>query len=291
MCIVEEDILKLYNRCFPYSLRTRAVCGELACREVVRSIRDAKSIGCLSYNESLRDDSMLSYAKVLLDDRGVEFTKENIEGIVSKLNCFPKNFKPSLAKSIYSHFCKDGYVCLDYSAGFGGRLLGCLCSGKSLQYIGFEPNTKTYEELKELGAVAKKVVRDSSSFRVINDISENICNYLDSDSVDFAFSCPPYYKYEEYCSESTQSTVKYPRYEDWLSGYVTETIRSIRSVLKKGGLFLVYIMNVTIDGVCYPLVDDWIRIAEESGFTLEDCSMVNKNFSIAGRSCLISFRK
>lgn len=291
MLSIEEDILMLLNKDIPYSLRVNTPYGVLTCREIVKSINDASMLGNKSFNDVLKDEKNISFAKKLLNMDNKEVSIENIKSILRKGGGFPTNFKPSLAKSIYSRFCKEGDTCLDYSAGFGGRLLGCLCSGKNLRYIGFEPNTKTSLELNELGSKVKEVVRDNSSFRIINDISENICNHIDCNSIDMAFSCPPYYKYEEYCLEETQSIVKYPVYDDWLNGYVLETIIGIHKVLKTGGFFLVYLMNVKIGGVHYNLIDDWVHIAEKVGFSTVGCDVANKDFSIAGKSCLVILRK
>lgn len=291
MLNIEEDILMLLNKDIPYSLKVNIPYGEYTCKEIVKSIDDASMLGNKSFNGVLKDEKSLSFAKKILQLDKKEVSRENIESVLRKGGGFPTNFKPSLAKSIYSRFCKDGDICLDYSAGFGGRLLGCLCSGKNLRYVGFEPNTKTSIELNELGSKVKEVVKDNSSFRIIKDISENISNYIGYSSVDMAFSCPPYYKYEEYCLEETQSIVKYPLYNDWLNGYATETIKGIYRALKVGGFFLTYLMNVKIDGVSYNLVDDWIDIAKRVGFSIVGYDVANKGFSIAGRSCLIILRK
>lgn len=291
MLNIEKDILMLLNKNIPYSLRVNMPYGEYTCKEIVKSINDANVRGNKSFNNILKDEENLSYAKTILRMEERDVSLENIKSVLRKGGGFPTNFKPSLAKAIYSRFCKVGDTCLDYSAGFGGRLMGCLCTGKNLNYIGFEPNTNTSLELVKLGSTIKKFIKDDSSFKIINDVSENIEKYLDCGSIDIAFSCPPYYKYEEYCSEDTQSIVKYPIYQDWLDGYVTETISSIYKVLKSDGLFLIYIMNVTIENVRYNLIEDWIGIARNVGFSLVECNESNKNFSIAGRSCLIVLKK
>lgn len=291
MLNIEEDILMLLDKDIPYSLRVNIPYGEYTCRSIVKSINDANMLGSKSFNSVLKDEENLSFAKKILYMDKKEVSMDNIKSILRKGGGFPTNFKPSLAKSIYSRFCKEGDTCLDYSAGFGGRLLGCLCTGKNLRYIGFEPNTKTSKELNELGSKVSKVIKDSSSFRIIKDVSENICHYIDCDSIDIAFSCPPYYKYEEYCLEETQSIVKYPIYNDWLNGYVLETIKGIYKALKTNGFFLVYLMNVKIEGVYYNLIDDWVHIAEKVGFSIIGYDVVNKDFSIAGKSCLVILRK
>jgi len=287
---INEDISRLLNTDIPYSLRVNIPYGEYACSEIVKSINDANTWGSKSFSNILKDEKNTYYAEKILQMSGKKISEESVASILKKGGGFPKNFKPSLAKSIYSEFCNVGDTCLDYSAGFGGRLVGCLCTGKNLRYIGFEPNTRTSLELNELGSKVKEVVKEGS-FQIINDISENICHYIEEESVDIAFSCPPYYKYEEYCSEETQSIIKYPEYKDWLNGYVLGTMSSIHKVLKPNGLFLAYLMNVTIDNIYYPIIEDWVRISEELGYKVEGYDMVNKDFSIAGRSCLIKLKK
>ena len=55
-------------------------------------------------------------------------------------------FRPHLAKTIVSNF--SGETVFDPCCGWGGRMLGTLAAGK--KYIGFEPNTETYNNLLKL---------------------------------------------------------------------------------------------------------------------------------------------
>lgn len=289
---VREDILKLNNTDISYSLRVKRTLGEYACYSIVKSINDAKSYNGESINDSLKDLGYVDIIKGLVRERGLEVNNYNIIRCLRSFSNYPRNFKPCLAKSIYSHFCNEGDTCLDYSAGFGGRLMGCLCAGKRLKYIGFEPNTNTSKELVNLGNKIKTYIGKENDFSIITDISENIDKYLECESIDFAFSCPPYFKYEEYCNESTQSIVKYPEYNEWLKGYVSKTVKNIYKVLKKGKYFSIYLLDISIEGVKYPLVRDWIEIAENEGFYLDSCTKVNPNYSKGGgNSCFIVLRK
>ena len=56
------------------------------------------------------------------------------------------NFRPTIAKYIYDNYSGGGRV-LDFSSGFGGRLLGAFVSQKVKTYVGTDPSTKTYEGL------------------------------------------------------------------------------------------------------------------------------------------------
>ena len=53
----------------------------------------------------------------------------------------PTNYPPMRAKAIYERFCPKGGTIYDYSAGFGGRMLGALSSKYNFTYVGTDPNT------------------------------------------------------------------------------------------------------------------------------------------------------
>jgi hypothetical protein len=63
----------------------------------------------------------------------------------------PINFSPMRAKIIFEHYCPKNGVIYDYSAGYGGRMMGALCSEQDFTYIAVEPNSNTYHNLKRLG--------------------------------------------------------------------------------------------------------------------------------------------
>ena len=58
------------------------------------------------------------------------------------------NFKAQNSKAIVEHLCPVlwGNV-YDYSAGYGGRLLGISCSNMNYNYTGIDPNTETVKYL------------------------------------------------------------------------------------------------------------------------------------------------
>lgn len=178
------------------------------------------------------------------------------------------NYSPMRAKAIYEKFCPSGGVIYDYSAGFGGRMLGALSSKNNYTYIGIDPNTETYENLLQLGEYIEKVTGREGTYDIYNACSEDVI--LEPESIDFAFSCPPYFTLEQYCDEETQSINKFPKYEDWLEYYVRPTIKSIYQGLKPDGIFGVNIVNFWIGAKKYMVTEDWIKIAQEEGFVLQN---------------------
>lgn len=180
----------------------------------------------------------------------------------------PTNFSPMRARSIYEKFCKTGSVIYDFSSGYGGRMLGALSNlNSNYKYIGCEPNIDTYHNLGRLGQYIEKESKRTGSYELYNACSEDL--RLPTESVDFAFSCPPYFGIEKYSDEDSQSINKYPTYETWLVGYVKRTLLNIKEALKPNGLLSYMIAgNVWYRNKQYPLAADWQQIAEGCGFIL-----------------------
>lgn len=177
------------------------------------------------------------------------------------------NYSPMRAKAIYERFCPKNGIIYDYSAGFGGRMLGALSSSYNFTYIGTDPNTETYECLQTLGKYIESVSKRSNSYQLFNKCSEDL--HLEDESVDFIFSCPPFFTLEKYTEENTQSIKKYPKYDDWLENYVRPTIKNCKSALKPNGLYGVNIVNFWLGGKKYLIAEDWLRIAQEEGLVLQ----------------------
>ena len=177
------------------------------------------------------------------------------------------NYSPMRAKAIYERFCPKDGVIYDYSAGFGGRMLGALSSSYNFKYIATEPNTETYHNLLKLGKYIEQETKRADSYKVYNDCSEDL--KLEPEFADFIFSCPPYFNLEKYSDEETQSMNKFPNYEEWLEGYVRPTIKNSFYMLKKEGLYGVNIVNFWNKAKKYYLTNDWLKIAEEEGFYLK----------------------
>ena len=123
--------------------------------------------------------------------------------------------------------------------------------------------------LHELGDYIEMVTGREDSYELHCCGSEDFRG--PAESVDFAFSSPPYFDLEVYSDEETQCFNKFPELEDWLEGYVRATIKNIHHMLKRGAVYAVNIADFTVGGskeVAY--VDEWIRISTEEGMPLYD---------------------
>lgn len=164
---------------------------------------------------------------------------------------------------------RKGVIFVTGNCGFGGRLLGCLSSKNNYKYVGTDPNTETMYNLHRLGEYIEMVTGREDSYELHCCGSEDFKG--PANSVDFAFSSPPYFDLEVYSDEPTQCFNKFPVLEDWLEGYVRGTIKNIYHMLKPGCCYAVNIADFKVRGgqeVAY--VDEWIRISTEEGMPLYD---------------------
>ena len=173
-----------------------------------------------------------------------------------------QNFKPQNARALAEHLCPVlwGNV-YDYSAGYGGRLLGISCSNMSYNYIGIDPNTETIKYLNYFNEILDEAVGFKG--KIIQNVSEE---YQPKD-IDLAFSSPPYFNLEKYSDEETQCMVRYRTLDEWFSGYAEPTIENIYKSLNKDGIFATNIADYKTYGKKeYKVVDDWITLSERIGF-------------------------
>lgn len=162
-----------------------------------------------------------------------------------------------------------GRVFVTGNCGFGGRMLGALSSKKNFRYVGTDPCTETMYHLHQLGDYIEMVTGRDDSYELHCCGSEVFKG--PENSIDFAFSSPPYFNLEVYSDEETQCYNKFPELNQWLEGYVRETIKNIKHMLKPGRCYAVNIADFKVGGgseVAY--VDEWIRISTEEGMPLFD---------------------
>lgn len=191
-----------------------------------------------------------------------------VEGGLRLVGSAPSNFRPMNAKAVYERFCPEGGTILDTSSGFGGRLLGALSSKKNFKYVGCDPNTETMYHLHQLAEYIEMVTGRENSYE-LHCVGSEIFRGKPN-SIDFAFTSPPYFDLEVYSDEETQCYNKFPKLEDWLEGFVRETIKNIIYMLKPGSVYAINIADFDIGSTHVAYVDEWIRLSTEEGAPLYD---------------------
>jgi len=169
------------------------------------------------------------------------------------------NFRPTVARSVLHHFSKDSDTILDFSAGYGGRLLGALSMKR--HYVGIEPCTSQVMGLRSmLTNMTEYGARGSAE--IIAGCAEDVMHLFPRSMANLVFSSPPYFNWEKYSSEESQSFIKFGTYEEWKNGFLEPVILQSMRVLKKGGKFAVNISG----GKRKPTADDVREISLAVGF-------------------------
>lgn len=171
------------------------------------------------------------------------------------------NFRPTAAKAIYECFSGEGEPILDFSAGYGGRLLGCLPLRRS--YTGIDPCYKQIVGLKRMLRTLESLVSLNSTAKILFACAEDAMPKMKSSSFSLIFSSPPYFDLERYSKDSRQSYVRYPVYDQWLDRFLTSVISESHRLLEPGGYLILNVANTN----GYKLAKDVLRIAR-LGFTL-----------------------
>jgi DNA modification methylase len=166
------------------------------------------------------------------------------------------NFRPTAAKAIIEEFSKDGETVLDFSAGYGGRLLGCLSLRR--KYIGIDPCKNQVRGLREMNRKLSKTVETLANAKVIRGCAEDLLPGFESNSIDLIFSSPPYFDLERYSLEKTQSYLRYPHYDEWRISFFRAVVLESHRILKPGGNFIINLPHSN----AFPLVEDLHRFSE-----------------------------
>ena len=216
-----------------------------------RFLDDTKLKRAIRICFEMREGQKLVYPTALR--RSLELvTGENIQ-----------NFKPQNARAIVEHLCPVLWGNIyDYSAGYGGRLLGVGSSNMNYNYTAVDPNTETVNYLQYFNSLIKQATGVEGT--IVQSVSED---YQPKD-IDLAFSSPPYFNLEKYSDEPTQCMVNYTTLDEWFEGYVAPTMQSIYKGLNDDGIFATNIADYKTYSQKEPVlvVDKWIETAKKIGF-------------------------
>lgn len=163
------------------------------------------------------------------------------------------NFRPTAARSIINQFSSAGDAVLDFSAGYGGRLLACLTLDR--QYTGIDPARRQVAGLKRMCKALAHQSRATAA--IVEGCAEDVIPTMDRASVDLVFSSPPFFNLEIYSNEASQSSCRYKTYDEWRAHFLATVIAHSARVLRRSGYFAI---NVSSSRRC-PLERDTIELA------------------------------
>jgi hypothetical protein len=133
-------------------------------------------------------------------------------------------------------------------------------------YVGIDPNTaETCNTLANLletryptGCHSQVLKMGSEDFK-----GEEFKKY--HKYFDIAFTSPPYFRCEIYDISSTQSCIKFPKYDAWIEGFYKQTIYNTCDALKDSGVAAINIFE-KIDNI----KEYTIQFFKDKGWSLVD---------------------
>lgn len=233
LCEYTPDIKKT-------ELNNNSSLGTKICKHFCHDFFKSCENGNISQYEAFHDDKIL---KAVIKNRlglGWKNTKNETFNIsfktlmhgmrVSRLASNISIFKPSIAKYMYLKYSNENDIVYDYSAGWGGRMLGAASCKR--RYIGVDPLT--------IGSLERMVEHlNISNINLISGISENVM--LEKDTIDFSFSSPPFFNQEIYSDIDSQA---YNKGEDYFYNvYWRNTLQHTQNALKPNKWFGLNVKN------------------------------------------------
>lgn len=154
------------------------------------------------------------------------------------------SFKSSLVVSLVQIL--GGTSMLDFSAGWGDRLIGAIGAGLE-RYQGYDPNGNL------------KPGHDAilSAFLSVEEREHFTINYIgfedapiEPDAFDLVFTSPPFFNFEHYTDLPGQSIELYPQLNEWLVHFLHASIVKSWQSLRVGGHLVIHITDVYKTCVC-----------------------------------------
>jgi len=219
--------------------------GIKICSDLCPQIYEMGAKGSLSPVEIFKDDNLL------IDSirRTLKYAeKDTIASIRSGFKTYKNNrsvglFPPIWAKSVLCDLnINPNSKLLDFSCGFGGRLIGSYTSGKIKYYMGIDPlmsNINSHNKILQI--IKKHAVLNSKSFEAdfVCGCAEDVIFSL-NDRYDIIMTSPPYFDKELYAKNSDQSYLKYPNYDQWINLWLKPVLKGAYDLLNDNGLMIIF---------------------------------------------------
>lgn len=235
----------------------------------------------ISVKEAFNNKKLCMFAigKVLSDKIKNTVSQPQLLNALRRANGVARinNFRPTIAKYVCCNFCPPGGTVYDFSAGYGGRLVGAASSHVS-EYFGIDPHTQAFDELRKLANWLKEQ-EPNKKFNFENSCAEDFCPSQYQEYFDLAFSSPPYYDAEIYSKQQTQSCYKYKTYNTWKKKFLQKIIKNVWKLLKPNGLFVINIASTQ-----FSLEADTVAFSKKIGFRFEDMYEIEFSERVANYS-------
>lgn len=201
----------------------------------------------------------LTLFKAIFSLKLTEITPEKLRNCIALRKYIASQFRPVTAKAIYDYFKAE--TVLDFSMGWGDRLVAASASKYVKTYIGFDPNVTLYGNYIKQVTEYRKIDKNDKKFVFYNECAENESIKLDQ-TIDLIFTSPPYFDKEKYDQSPNQSYIKHKKFENWMNDFLFKTIELRTETLRSGGHLVINISDIYTRHKQYQICDpmnDYIK--------------------------------
>lgn len=146
---------------------------------------------------------------------------------------------------------------LDPSSGWGDRLIASIASNAEL-YDGFDPNKNLQKGYNKIIKTLNINTKISITYLPFEE------SILKNNFYDIALTSPPYFDLEKYGTNKGQSIIKNPTYTEWLNNFYKPYILKMIQAVKTNGFIVIYIEDITSNGIRYNMREFTILTVNES---------------------------
>lgn len=182
--------------------------------------------------------------------------REAIYNLVSECT----SFRPTVMVGFIKHF--SSRVILDFSAGWGDRLLGALACDSIIDfYCGVDPNSCVHPNYQKMIEFFKNKIKDKTKYQMIQAPFQEAV--IPDKQYDLIITSPPYFTLEIYSDEDSQSVDSVSSVDEWLETFLFVSLKKAWDLLTGGGRMVIIIndMRSTSTQPAHKFVEQMITYA------------------------------
>ena len=203
----------------------------------------------------------LTLFKALFSLKVTEINPTVLRNLISLRKYIAAQFRPSAAKYIYDYFQAE--TVLDFSMGWGDRILGAHASEYVKKYVGFDPNLSLIKGYTEQIQTYQKL-GTPKRFKLYPWCAESQ-QIETQDEFDLVFTSPPYFDKEKYDQSDQQSYKKYRKFDDWMNEFLFKSIELRTQGLKSGGHLVINISDIYTRKTHFKICDGMNDFIDSTG--------------------------
>lgn len=202
---------------------------------IVDYFQNKERMKCKRYGMDYSPYNVYHKKKKYIENKALEIYSEitpyTIKETIYNLNYECSSFRQLILLSFIQMFKPKSI--LDFSAGWGERLMSCIVS--DIEYTGIDPNTNLFDGYNK---IINLFAKDKSKYTLINDSFENVKL---KKKYNMVFTSPPYFDLEIYSNNKKQSVSKYKSEKDWTNNFLKIALKKSYDSLKMGGYMCINI--------------------------------------------------